>query len=138
MKIAFIILALCTVGFLSAVQRADASLTACNRTSRTISVAYFVWAQGSAPQTKGWWTISPGQCGEIGNLDLADYDHVGYYAVSGDGAWAGDSRKGLSLCIDLSRAFDYTDALGACPTKRVFRVLSIPVDDSSHSFDLTL
>jgi uncharacterized membrane protein len=132
-----VILAFCIIGVLAAVERADASLTACNRTSQVVAIAYFVDDLGIA-ESKGWWNIAAGRCVTILNDDLSNYDTVGYYAYSNTNTyWAGDSNSGWRLCIDFARAFYYSDAEEACATKRMYRPLSVPRGDSSYTFDLT-
>lgn len=132
-----LILTFCTIGFLAAAQRADASLTACNRTELLISIAWFADDLGVA-ESKGWWNVSAGQCATILSDDLSSYDTVGYYAYSNTNRyWAGDDSTGWNLCIDFSRAFFYSDAEESCSTKRLFRPLPIPRGDSSYTFDLT-
>jgi uncharacterized membrane protein len=140
----FLILTFCAMCFPAFASRADASLTACNRTDANLTVAtYRHWksSQSSEIYSDGWTNLTPGSCGIVIDSDLRFFDEVGYYAYSSTTRfWSGDASAGRNLCINFQKPFKYFLAgdPSICPgaMMRLYRPLGFPPGQSDYSFNL--
>jgi uncharacterized membrane protein len=134
----FLLIAICVLGFLAAAARADASLTACNKTSMVVAMAVAFNRNGtqSGLESRGWWNIPPAGCRRILDDDLSGFASLFYAGASGTTRVCAGFGY-YKFCIDFAHAFHYvgTAALSTCPDTAAYRqIIMSPAKDYTLYF----